>query len=87
MRRVGIGHIAGVTAIAVGGAVVSLPILIAWLVGSSTRRLWVIAGPRPFSLLGSGPLLVRIAVGCISVGLSLIWIGHRAITDSKGVEG
>lgn len=71
----GIRECLSVALIGLGTTVILVPLAIAWLLGSTERRLWVISGPSPFRYLGSGPLLVWIGVGALAVGASLIYAG------------
>lgn len=82
MRTAGFRALISTIAIAVGGAVMSVPVALAWLLGSSSRRLWIISGPRPFSLLGSGPLQLWIGIGGLGLGSLLIWIGRRSLVHA-----
>ncbi|MCL5039203.1 MAG: hypothetical protein M1299_05170 [Firmicutes bacterium] len=52
--------------------------LFTWLMGSYERYIWIISGPKPFSMFGSGPfqlaattLLVLTGYGLIALGLAI----------------
>lgn len=63
--------------VALGTAVLLLPLAIAWLIGSTERRQWVISGPAPFCYLGSGPLLVWIGLGALVLELTIAYALRR----------
>jgi hypothetical protein len=65
----------GAAFIGFGTTIILVPVGLAWLLGSTDRRLWVISGPSPFMYLGSGPLLLWISVGALAVGASLVYVG------------
>lgn len=67
--------------VALGTAVLLLPAAIAWLVGSTERRQWVISGPAPFCYLGSGPLLMWIGFGALVLELAIIYALTRMRAD------
>lgn len=63
--------------VALGTAVLLLPVAIVWLIGSTERRQWVISGPAPFCYLGSGPLLAWIGFGALVLELAIVYALRR----------
>lgn len=61
--------------IGLGTTIASVPLVFAWLLASTERRLWLISGPPPFTYLGSGPLLLWIGIGSLTAGCGLLYAG------------
>jgi len=67
----------------VGSAVLGLGLLMCvsplllwwWIHGSRERYLWIISGPMPYSMLGSGPVQLWAGALLVVGGLVLITLG------------
>jgi hypothetical protein len=69
----------------------TIPILAYFLFGMHEYRMWLLLGPVPFKLLGSGPLLVWLGAYLILTGygfvaLSLKWRSRATSGEEKKVE-
>lgn len=66
----------GSTVLGLGLVMCVSPLLFWWWIhGSLERYLWIISGPAPFSMLGSGPVQLWAGVLLTVAGVALITFG------------